>query len=414
MATTKVEFNQDYFGRIKDNITRVFDDLLNRLSTRKEYILERVRDIEEEYLASNRKRSNTIDELKKLQKDGEEIGMIENENFSLIEAVNQIYETTIKDLSGTIPMPDVTINFPFLNELVTMIEELGEVKESQTRDSLYEELPNLAVGNCGKGKRQFCSPRGIVLDEEKGDIFVADRDNSRIQVMNYIGEYISEFGKGELKSPYGIAMTDYHIFITDTFYHAVFKYSKSSPNKLEAIAGKKGKLEGELNNPRGISIDTNGDVYIAEYWNSRVSVFTKNLEFIKSIGKGLVYPKDVKLTKSSVVVLDWSSNCINYFNRNGDHISSSVTRGYQQNCLVHEPFFFCLDESENIILTDRLNHCIKIISKSGKLIQTIGKKGKDKGQLNKPKGIYITKTGKIFVTSQNPKYAIQAFEYINR
>ena len=49
--------------------------------------------------------------------------------------------------------------------------------------------------------------------------------------------------------------------------------------------GKKGKGEGELNEPVSIAIDSYNVVYVGEWKNNRISVFYYG-EFIKSFGRG--------------------------------------------------------------------------------------------------------------------------------
>ncbi|KAI6646405.1 hypothetical protein LOD99_12527 [Oopsacas minuta] len=410
---TKIDLNDDVdldtFENIKGKIEEVFDNLSFRIQKRKNFLLQLVIILKDKYENMEITRLARIDDLTKAQYSAEQISLRRNENVSIREEIAKMFRNRHDVLKIPTPFPTLTFNTSLLTDLQNMINSFGEVLECDSIDYSLKEEPKVAIGKNGKRKGEFNSPRGIAINENEGNIFVADRENSRMQVLTMEGGCVCEFGKDELKSPYGVAVNDEHIFITDTFHHAVFKYS-CSPIQFVGKAGTKGKSDGQLNKPCGLSVDASGDVYITEYWNYRVSIFTKNLEFIKFIGNDiLVHPKDVKLTYSLVIVLDLSFHCIHYFNRNGNHLSSCVTQGYQQQCLVYDPFFFCLDDSENIIISDRLNNCIKIVSKSGDLLQTIGRKGKEKGQLTKPKGICITKSGKIFVTSDNPKYALQSF-----
>ena len=121
--------------------------------------------------------------------------------------------------------------------------------------------------------------------------------------------------------------------------------------------------EGQLNYPYGLCIDYNGNVYVADSNNNRVSVFSKDLNFLKHIGtQQLYYPCDVKVTPNSVVVLDY---CIHLFSRSGYLIRSCVTQG--RDGMVSGPRFFCLDPVGNILIADYFRHSIKILSPSGQL-----------------------------------------------
>ncbi len=48
---------------------------------------------------------------------------------------------------------------------------------------------------------------------------------------------------------------------------------------------KRGENEGNLNRPAGIAIDTSGLIYVSEYGNHRISVFTSEGQFISTFGR---------------------------------------------------------------------------------------------------------------------------------
>ena len=47
-----------------------------------------------------------------------------------------------------------------------------------------------------KGGVELSYPSGVVVDE-KGNMFIADTCNSRIQLVSSVGQYIGEFGNGQ-------------------------------------------------------------------------------------------------------------------------------------------------------------------------------------------------------------------------
>jgi DNA-binding beta-propeller fold protein YncE len=53
--------------------------------------------------------------------------------------------------------------------------------------------------------------------------------------------------------------------------------------------GSSGAAPGQLAAPAGIAFDKNGNVYVTEIGNDRVSVFDKNGGFITSFGSGAVF-----------------------------------------------------------------------------------------------------------------------------
>ena len=151
-------------------------------------------------------------------------------------------------------------------------------------------------------------------------------------------------------------------------------------------------------------------MYVADCYNNRIVIFSTDLQFKSTFGTHkLNSPHDVKLTPDCVVVLDWSPKCVLLFSRDGDYLSSCISRGYEQNSLVRYPQFFCLDLSGNIVISDFGHHCIKIFTQSGEFIHSIGRKGNKKGEFIKPCGIAISNSGVIIVVSDNPNYSLQCF-----
>ena len=402
--------NETNFDKIKNQIENIFNGLIHLLEKKKKYLLEIVKVHQDKYEGHRATSLRRIKDLERAQEAQKQISLRENENDSIRGEVTEVFKRKISTLRTKRPCDNLRFDYSLLSQLQNTIKLFGEVSECESIDYSSKQTVVMATGKAGKLKGEFDNPRGIAVNEKIQQVFVADRDNSRIQVFTFGGEFKSEFGKSNLKNPYGISVTTEHVFITDTFHHSVFKFTSSPLFELVSRAGGRGSSDGLLNRPHGLSVDTCGDVYIAEYWNYRVSVFTINLNFIRYIGKDtLVYPKDVKLTQSAVVVLDCSAQCIHFFSRDGILLNSCVTQGYQQHCVVHEPYFFCIDDSGNIIISDKQNHSIKILSHSGELMQRLGEKGNGKGQLTNPKGVCASKSGIIFVTSVNPKYGLQSF-----
>ena len=170
----------------------------------------------------------------------------------------------------------------------------------------------------------------------------------------------------------------------------------------------KGGGDRQLYFPNGLCFDSNGDVYVADNSNNRVSVFSEELKFLNCLGtQQLEHPHDVNVTPDSVIVLDSSPNCIHFFSRRGELLRSFVTQG--EDDMVYGPRFFCLDAAGNVLTTDRNRHCFKVLSPSGQLIHTIGKKVHGRGELFLPIGISVTQSGTIFVVSNNDNSCLQSF-----
>ena len=122
------------------------------------------------------------------------------------------------------------------------------------------------IGSHGSGPGQFSDPRSVAFaPEEDGDMYVLDRNNSRVQVFSANGVHQREFGKGQLRSPKGIiCTTDHHVLVAD--------YS----NRRVVIFNTMGELIHSFqvgSCPYCLTIDHSGDLLVTLCDAHQVAVF---------------------------------------------------------------------------------------------------------------------------------------------
>ena len=343
MATnqpTTVPFNEfQLFDCVATEITNTFELLIGQLIARRDALLNILQMMKEDYISKETTRKASISELEGLIRQMKEVSIRVNPNYKVQQEAIEVYQRNIKLHETPTKHPSPLFSCPTLSQLETQIAEFGEFKEGV--DYSQKKEPVLAVGKKGKADNQLRDARGLAIDESKQLIYVADWGNRSIQVVSFAGNFLKRFGQGILESPWGIAVTADNVFVTDTMGGALFQFRKKD-YKLMKRTGTRGGGEGQLSYPRGLCTDSNGDVYVAESWNNRVSVFSKELKFLNCLGtEQLEYPRDVKVTQDSVVVLDRNPNCVHFFSRSGQLLRSCVTQG--EDGMVYRPYFFCLD-----------------------------------------------------------------------
>ena len=386
-----------HFDRVAAKIEITFNQLIAQLIGRKEALLRKVLQLREDFHNKESARKEAIPELEKTQQHMTQLSLKANLNIPIHQQASQAYEQGMQGLATPTKLPPLFFHCPTRDRLVALIEKFGEVLEGV--NYVEKKEPILTAEKKGSGDGEF-DARGLALDEVEQVIYIADMGNSRVQMFSFQAEFIRKFGENVFKKPWGITLTEDHILVTDVSLHSLLRFNKKTLQLTDRVGGK-GSEEGNLDMPRGVAVDTNGDVYIVDNGNRRVSIFSKQLQFLSCIGQGkLDYPLDVKLTAESVVVLDWSEKCLHFFSRNGDLLSSCVTHGYKQECIVFHPFFFCLDKDGNFIISDRDHSQIRIVSRSGELIHSIGSK------IKYPRGVAISETGTIYLALS---YVLQAF-----
>ena len=153
-----------------------------------------------------------------------------------------------------------------------------------------EGLCVMSVGSSekGRGPLQFHIPMGISVHPTTGQIFVADEQNHRIQVINGDFTFSHSIGSegaapGHLNNPWDVALDGVgNVYVANCSNYCIDVFT--SDGKYLRWFGSRGSGDGQLNRPSSITIDTHNMVYVAEWDNHRISVFTTDGVFIRHIG----------------------------------------------------------------------------------------------------------------------------------
>ncbi len=134
-------------------------------------------------------------------------------------------------------------------------------------------------GTPGNGPGQFHVPHGIAVNEN-GEVFVADRENSRIQIFLPTGEFLREWR--DIARPCQVAFdTAGNLFVAELGYRAgmwpgTFPPTPNATGGRVSVFDPSGTLlsrwgggenptaPGDFFAPHDICIDSRGDVYVAE------------------------------------------------------------------------------------------------------------------------------------------------------
>ena len=187
------------------------------------------------------------------------------------------------------------------------------------------------AGTSGSTAGQLSAPSAVAVSG--GEVYVTDQNNQRISVFATDGTFSRAFGKavnagagnpdvcttattcktgtlggaaGQLDNPAGIAVSGGEVYVTDqgnrrisvfatdgTFARAFGKAVNAgagSPDVCTVVttcrAGTTGATAGQLSTAYGLAV-SGGEVYVADYANHRVSVFSTAGAFARAFGKAV-------------------------------------------------------------------------------------------------------------------------------
>ena len=251
-------------------------------------------------------------------------------------------------------------------------------------------------------------PHAVTVDSNSNQIYVVEglylpegfRNIARVSIFLETGEFLNTFSLQHMKDPYGIAIHRDNVYVTDIVEHSVFHFKVEDFRFVTRVGGR-GSGVGQFDQPCQLAVSTNRDLFVADRDNNRVQILGSDLRYQRHISHhSMRYPSDVKLTTDEVFVLCRTSPCVKVFSYPGELIRSLVTYG-SIGMQVIEPSFFCLDANSNLLLSDWHDHRIKIFSREGALLHTLGEQGHGVGMFYVPKGIAITNNLKLVVVSNN-------------
>lgn len=288
-------------------------------------------------------------------------------------------------------------------------------------------------GEKGSKPGQFNEPTGITSTQT--EIFVSDARNNRIQVFDHYGKYKRSFqlsgnNNGEPGRPMNLTVFDNKIFIADYWNNQIQLFTLTG-KYLRSISGKPANTKpssapGSFHSPAGVAVSADGNIYVADFYNHRIQMLSKQGEFIRQWGDtGLTgskaeqfsYPTAVAIANDGkLYVADGYNDRIQVFNAEG---SFSHKWGGPLAMNIHGSFngwfatvtSIAIGPKGNIFVADFYNDRIQKFDPSGQFLNTFGVEGN--GINHTAMAVTVTYNGNVFVTDianhQIQKWSPQAY-----
>ncbi len=259
---------------------------------------------------------------------------------------------------------------------------------------------NSSFGSAGSepGKLQY--PSDLAIDS-KGNYWIVDRYNDRIEEFNSKGEYASkEFGakgtaNGDFEYPQSIAIDSKgNFWITDSGNNRVEEFNEKGT--WVQTVGSKGTEPGKFEDPWGIAIDSHGNVWVTDSGNNRVEEFNEKGGYEKTFGS--VGTGNEQFESPEGIAIDESGNlwiADSRYYRVKEFSSTGVYKATIGNSKeMVNPTGVAIDARDNLWVVERGSSRVQEYSLEGDHFESkFGEEGSGPGQFKLPEGLAVKSLG---------------------
>ncbi|GAB3940270.1 hypothetical protein GCM10028805_01770 [Spirosoma harenae] len=295
---------------------------------------------------------------------------------------------------------------------------------------------------------------GIKIDNE-GNLTIADRTNYRIRriisdgVINTVaGGFTGDGGPATnahfrrylFNTPSNLTVdTKGNVYVVDRFQNRIRKVSPNGVITTIAGTGVNGysgdggpATEAQLRHPRGVGLDSTGNLYIVDQYNSRIRRVDTNNSITTIAGDGTpdfispwpyissasIYNSNgMAVTKAGTMYVPVSnSNCVLKITPEGIITivaGTTASAGYSGdggpaiNAKLNFPVSVALDEAENLYIVDQSNNRIRKVDAAGIITTVVGNGSTGYGgenivaanaPLNTPYEVAFDSNGSMYIT----------------
>jgi sugar lactone lactonase YvrE len=292
-----------------------------------------------------------------------------------------------------------------------MLAALTLIPNSVNAEVIVHTLAGNGIGTFADGTRAaFFNPSGVAVDDTSGNVFVADYSNHRIRqvtpagvVSTLTGNGTPSFAEGvgvaaSFKNPNGVAIdASKNLIIADMSNNRIRFVTPGGVVTTLAGNGSATFVDGPstsacFKNPRGVAVDSSGNVFVADFGNHRIRRIARSgvvstlagsglAAFADGIGTGAAFNNlfGVALDKSdNMFVTDQSNHRVRKVTPDGlvstlaGSGSAAFADGTGAGASFRLPAGVAMDSSGNVVVADHMNHRIRKITPHGVVVTLAG------------------------------------------
>ncbi len=185
--------------------------------------------------------------------------------------------------------------------------------------------------------------------------------------------------------PFGIAIRGTNLYITDSSGKVIIvDLVQKQINYLKGDFA-----AGHLKKPIGLSLDKEGNLYVADSQRKEVLIYDKDGNFTRAVGSGLdMKPVDVCADDNFIYILDSVGSSIKVLDRKDGELVREIGKEGKPEERMALPISLDQDDRGFLYVTNALSGKVMQFDRDGHLINSYGQLGDGFGQFGRPRGIF--------------------------
>jgi DNA-binding beta-propeller fold protein YncE len=265
-------------------------------------------------------------------------------------------------------------------------------------------------GEAGIGPVQFNQPHGVAVGNN-GRIYVTDTGNRRVQALDASGNFVFSIDGGVQKfvDPFDlVTISNGGLAVLDSDVGWIYLFDADGKS-----IGRIGGPDAQFYHPRGLSIDAQDNLYVADTGGSRVVKLSPQgtkLQVFGTRGNGrgqFVEPTDTAADSSGYVfATDTPNKRVLSFTADGRFVLDFPIPGAGS---VNSPHI-AIAPDQTLLVTAPEQHKVQRFSRTGSLLGEWGGSGAAPGQFRLPTGITIDGKNVWIVDTGNNRVQLWAMQ----